>query len=382
MKKTVSLIIALALLTACASTRDAGDETAAETAEGITGETTSAEETSSYEETAEETTAFEETAVPEPKSELPPDVGNSCGNIVNGGFAAIKDGWIYYNGNDGCFYKMHDDCSEKTKLADHKASYINVVDGWVYYEYASDDGFYIDEDGFIHTEKYGIFKMRTDGSEETLLIDEWLANCVTASDGWLYYQYDCDRMLPKDGGEGFDYIRDEENSGIFKIRLDGSERTQVTSGDISEMNVVGDWIYYYGDDLYKVRTDGTEKTSVLPQACCYWINVVGDWIYYRDDDIYKVRTDGTENKFVSNKIYNNINVADSWIYCDYWYEEGNSHPIYRMRLDGSEATRLCDESVGGINIVGDWIIYDVYGYDYSKYYYIMRLDGSEHRLLD
>jgi len=355
MKKALSLIIALALLvTACASTKDENGES------DITG--------------------------------------NSCGNIVNSGFAAYDGEWIYYNGyNDECFYKMREDGSEKTKLADHYAHDINVVGDWIYFNYTSEDGFYVDDDGFEHTEKYGIFKMRTDGSEETLVIDEWLACYVTVSDGWIYYRYDCDRFVTTDEGD-YDIITDEENSGIFKVRLDGSDKTQVMSGNkIYYVNVVGDWIYYstnYTRDLYKVRTDGTEKTLILSdERSCDYINVVGDWIYYVGEEktdeyrrcINKIRTDGTEKTLLTYGVYICLNAAGDWIYYDAWYEEGETHPIYRMRLDGSEVTRLGDEDVDEINIVGDWVIYSAYGKDiddYSTYYYIMRLDGSEHRLLD
>jgi len=414
MKKLTALILAFAMLTACASGKDASDETygetthsetIAETSEDTTDKTTDSDTST---ETSEETTSdtSEETAAEETASEISetipidvpaeseiPEAGNSYGNIVNGGFAAYDGEWIYYNGFDNkCFYKMREDGTEKTKLADHYALDINIADGWIYYSYASDDGYYVDGDGFEHTDKYGIFKMRTDGSEETLLIDDWLACYVAFSDGWLYYRYDRDRFVKTDGN--LDIITDEENSGIFKIRPDGSERTQVTSGSkIYNLNVVGDWIYYSTDntcDLYKVRTDGSEKTIIFSEPGCDCINVAGDWIYYIGEEntdeyrrgIYKVRADGTDKTLLKYGVYFNLNAAGDWIYYNDWCDEGYTHPIYRMRLDGSEVTRLCDESANRINIVGDWIIYSAYGDDRSTYYYIMRPDGSEHRLLD
>jgi len=397
MRKTLSIIIALALLvTACASTRDADGET-------FTEETTTAEETfeeTTAEETTEETATAEQTAA---EIETSVSTVDSYGNIVNGGYAAYDGEWIYYNGFDNkCFYKMREDGSEITLLADHRASDINVVGDWIYYKYYEygNEHISLDDEGYPHAENSGIFKMRTDGSEETLLTDDFAPDCVTYSDGWIYYSLYIERFEWKDKD---DYVfipssipSNEEKSGIFKIRPDGSERTRVTDapdGDIYYMNVVGDWIYYVTNDwsyLYKVRTDGAEKTLILSEVHIQKIDVVGDWIYYATGPgygmcIYKIRTDGSENTLVTdNEAFNELNVAGDWIYYSGRYEEGHTSALYKMRLDGSETTLLFDKFVDGVNIVGDWVIYSSFGTDYgeSTFYCIMRPDGSEHRLLD
>lgn len=88
-----------------------------------------------------------------------------------------------------------------------------------------------------------------------------------------------------------------------------------TSGNINNYGWVaiqGDWIYYRNDalngNLYKVKTDGTKKTKLNDDDVVN-INVVGDWIYYFDVKsrsfagdvyhIYRIKIDGTEK----TKIY-------------------------------------------------------------------------------
>ena len=56
-------------------------------------------------------------------------VGNTNGNISNGGMAAKLGDWIYYvnSGDNDRIYKIKSDGTEKTKLADDEASNINAA---------------------------------------------------------------------------------------------------------------------------------------------------------------------------------------------------------------------------------------------------------------
>jgi hypothetical protein len=98
-------------------------------------------------------------AVPEmlttPIRETVNEYGNTPGNIINGGYAAIQGDWIYYNNasDDGKLYKIKTDGSGRQKLNDDVSSYINVIGDWIYY-----------------TDDIGnICKIKTDGSERQLV---------------------------------------------------------------------------------------------------------------------------------------------------------------------------------------------------------------------
>lgn len=58
-------------------------------------------------------------------------VGNTNGNINNGGIAAQQGDWIYYD-NDG-LYKIKTEGTEKIKICDDVARYINAAGNWIYY---------------------------------------------------------------------------------------------------------------------------------------------------------------------------------------------------------------------------------------------------------
>jgi hypothetical protein len=87
--------------------------------------------------------------------------GNTSGNIMNAGLVVKHEGWIYYTvgkrlgqGNyKGWLYKIRTDGSEKVKLSDNKSSYINIVDGTI---------FYINEGDQLR-----LYKVEKDGSGES-----------------------------------------------------------------------------------------------------------------------------------------------------------------------------------------------------------------------
>jgi len=306
------------------------------------------------------------------------------GNSNNRGYAAKKDGWIYYTANDDCFYKVREDGTQKMKLSDKRASYINIIDGWIYCNYVHD----------VHNaNKFGFYKMRTDGSEETLVFDDF-ATFVNVSDGWIYY--------------GDNYGETDKRTGIYKVRLDGSGKKQLTSGVYPfYLNVSGDMIYYIGEaysygefdvssygDLYGVRTDGKGNKLIYKAeevGGIGGINVVGEWIYYAEKagNLCKMRTDGTEKTVLKageaiSPDGNYVNVAGGWVYYEGDYYDGDygvsPRALYKIRTDGTEDTLLDANPVRNVNVVGDWIYYYSYGKKWG--YHKIRTDGTEKQLLN
>jgi hypothetical protein len=70
--------------------------------------------------------------------------GNSSGNLVNQGFVAEQEVWIYYSNHsdDLSLYKICTDGTERTKLNENMVQLINVIDDWVFYVNPNDDKLY------------------------------------------------------------------------------------------------------------------------------------------------------------------------------------------------------------------------------------------------
>ena len=305
---------------------------------------------------------------PTPTYEEAPEIyGNKAGNIVNGGYFAQSGEWIYFSNSadDWKLYKAKSDWSEIVKLDDKstgRSPYINVVGDWVYY-----NGRYSESHN-----GHALYKIRTDGTEKTVLDDTQVANIFVVGD-WIYY-----------GSYAHGYSRP------YKIRTDGTKKrmilgySQVTK-PIS--TVIGDWIYFYDMAnnwrIYKMRTNGTELTRINDDISKN-VHVHGEWIYYTDanvhnnSSIYRIRHDssGREQLFAGN--CPGLIIDDGWIY---YIDGSDTHNwrLWKMLLNGSEKSQLGDFSVvGGIYILEDWIYFSDYYYVDDPVYesYRVRKDGT------
>ena len=282
-------------------------------------------------------------------SVLPPapivnTVGNTPGNITNGGYAAIQGDWIYYsNVSDGYkLYRIKTDGTGKQKLNDYKSIYINVVGDWIYYRNSSYGG---------------IYRMKTDGSDIRELSSGWPCGIYVVGD-WIYFS------------------NNAYHGALGRMKTDGSEY-QSLSSDVWIFNVVGDWVYYVNGStsrLFRVKTDGSGNQKLCDDYIS-GISVVGGWIYYNSGSIlYRMKTDGSGRQEVSNNV-SYINVVDDWVYC---MSLDDSYKLYRIKTDGSGRQKLSDDYAATIVVVGDWIYYPM---DSELELYRIRTDGTQRQIV-
>lgn len=268
--------------------------------------------------------------------------GNTPGNIINGGFAAQQGNWIYYQNtvNGTVLYKVMGNGKGGMLLCNTVPNNINVVGDWVYFSDPSKGGIYkVTTDGsglslisdskvtptsmivvgdWIYYNDEGnnnfLYKMKTDGTGKTQLTSV-IANCINVDGDWIYFENDNDHQT------------------IYKIKTDGSDLTKVCSDSTEDMVVSNDWIYYNtiwtsSDSMYKIETDGTSRTRLLTKDV-YQINVVGDSIYYLSGDsvdnlnLYSMSLDGQNNKQIGSFIVKNYNIVLNQIF--YWDNQGAMH---------------------------------------------------------
>ena len=289
--------------------------------------------------------------------------GNTVGNLSNFGSVAQSGDWIYYvimgAGDENGIYRIRTDGTDQMRLTYESGVSINVVGEWVYYTSIN----------------MGLYKMRIDGSDnmrfKTEDGEDIAPGYFTVVGDWIYY------------------VKAVSERGIYKIRTDGSDQTILIEDGGGFINVAGDWIYYSisGDDgIYKIRTDGTDQTKISGDRFDSF-SVVGDWIYYLEygtSDLYKIRIDGTGKTRLSDNRFNSFNVDGDWIY---YINKNDEMKPYKMRIDGTDNTKLNDDQIGtrlnahimaGIFVVDDWVWYSTTLRDELVFVvYKIRTDGSD-----
>lgn len=295
--------------------------------------------------------------------------GNISGNDL-----VVQDGeWIYYINKNGDWdiYKIHTDGTQNEKILENndRSQYggrcLQIWDGWLYYISHSEDciyrvrldgtgkknisdGYYSKfsiVDGYVYaiSEGYVLYQMKTDGTNEKIMIDDNVsAYCV--SDGWIYYANEVMSM---------GYYPDNYEKGIYKVKLDGSQKEKICDDyTMAPISVIDGWIYYINDfdeyKLYRIKTDGSERTKLVDEKL--WSNiVVGDWMYYTlvpsdNNGIFRIRLDGSEQtKICDEPEASYINYAGGWFY--YLKEVGDEffstdNNLYRVRIDGADKQQV------------------------------------------
>ncbi len=298
--------------------------------------------------------------------------GNTPGNITNGGLMAQQDQWLYFKGLfGGTHYLLKKNLSsgEIIKVSDDRANYINIVGEWIYYTTGK--------------ENYSIVKIRTDGTERTILADDKAEYMNVVGDRIYYANF-------------------SSYAKLYTMRVDGTDRGKVYkySDEVSLwVNAFSDWIYYanlFGDPddykefseedieqlmmtrgIYKIRPGGSNSIQLNNYDADY-INVSNEWIYFTNTDdadrIYKMKNDGNEQQALTEEGATNLNVSGDFIYYCNKTDKGR---IYRIQLDGSEQKCLSEKYASCIYIFGEWVYYP----DWEGNLRRMQSDGSDNQLI-
>lgn len=280
-------------------------------------------------------------------------MGNTNGNLVNGGQVAISGEWIYYSSSIG-IYRMKDDGTEKETLylwnENGQPVSLNVVGEWIYYK------------------NLYPFKMKIDGTEQQQISDPQYSGSFRVIGDWMYF-----------GSE-------------YKMKTDGSNLQQIYDKNGAPgmtVNIVDNWIYYYdsdnegNDSIFRMKTDGTDKQKIYSGRTDMMV-VYDGWIYYEDHnsrDLYKMKTDGSGSQLLSSEQrVLSLNVVGDWIFYGGGNEAGN-RSLSKIKTDGSEKQILCGDNATDICIIGDWVYYVINGGEYIDgervdRIYRIRTDGS------
>jgi endoglucanase Acf2 len=258
-------------------------------------------------------------------------LGNSFGNINNGGFVAEKDGYIYTSNidqNNNYLYRMKLDGSDRKALNNHSSLSINVNDTNVFY---------------INLRDSKIYTVGIGGGEAICINEE-----DTASSMVLY------------GGNIF-YINSSDNSQIYRMKLDGSGRTKISEDvNCKYFNITEKFIYYVstgssGDSgpLYRMNVDGTEKLELSDKQCSYPMTD-GQYIYYIDEtdkSLWSIGFNGTDARKLSSDNCSYLNMRGDTLY----YRNANDNDrLYAVKTDGSKRTAVNDIKSFFINIAGNY----------------------------
>ncbi|WP_438447249.1 DUF5050 domain-containing protein [Gorillibacterium sp. sgz5001074] len=222
----------------------------------------------------------------------------------NAAYLNLEGDWLYYTipsrQEPGGIYKIRTDGTGRKQLFTGYAEKLWVKDGWIYYlhdtnsggtfwtdgihrmktdgtedqellakdQTSSFAGFFLEGDTIYYVRQNALFRMNLDGTDNRKLREE--VTHAVVIDGWIYYVSGQGKQLSKRNGDGtvdiplytsesrimtlqyrqgWLYIADGSfgimgSNAIRKLRLDGTEVTDLTTARATSLYFAGSRLYY------------------------------------------------------------------------------------------------------------------------------------------
>ncbi len=174
-------------------------------------------------------------------------------------------------------------------------------------------------------------------SEDSL--ENWFikAAYITRQGEWVYFY-----GLPLDR-EGGAYSL--SSGPIYRIKLDGTDKTKVVDGNVQYVGIYEDWLYYKeSNSLYRISVQDGEK-ALLAQDARGSVAMDDEWIFIATrNGIVKMNHDGQEKEQFVEGYVRDIIAHDGWVY----YTTDDS--LNRVSIDGKQRSVLSKGTIGNIGI--------------------------------
>lgn len=261
--------------------------------------------------------------LPSDDSNLPHNtVGNTAGNLLNGGLASGQGNWIYFvNSEDGnTLYKMNREGTEQYKLSSFPVASINVMGETVFAQRTdarskissiridgngqkeiqfSSYSLCATRDGLISANSVSsacITKLGNDYRTRSYLFEDYSASEISVHHNRVYFinQGDQNRLYSVDESGGS--LRAETEVSVSAYGFDGDDLLYCCGGTlyrsgspvplargVGRLNVSGESIYYTdvdnGSRLYRMEKNG-ENPQLVADCAVSEVCLSGGWIFY------------------------------------------------------------------------------------------------------
>lgn len=291
------------------------------------------------------------------------EVGNTAGNIYNGGLFCEQDGRIYFSNDaaDGSLYVMNSDCTNVKKIYDDKAAFINADENYVYYVRANNTR--ENQSGnilmFYNT---GVFRINHNGKNLKSITSNPGAY-LTLKGNFLYFQqYDVEiglylyryqidgtlgRLLLKDTvipsmikENSLYYVGYSKDHAINAMDLSSFTHHTIYDGSFAYPIFMGDYIYYIDLEdkyrIYRMKQDGSDKTLLVDERCStYNITNSGKYLYYQVDGtkknrIGRINLETMQSEDIMDGNYKQIHVTNNYVF----FKDFDNTNTYLMKADG------------------------------------------------
>lgn len=291
-------------------------------------------------------------------------MGNTAGNIYNGGLFSERDGRIYFSNDndDGSLYVMNSDTTNIEKLHNDKAAYINVDENYIYYLRANNTR----ENNSVSILMFsntGMYRINQNG-KKLKLISSNPGSHVTLKGNHVYYQnYNVE--------EGLFFYRNQTDGSLPRLLLEEAVIPSV---------IMDNKVYYAGvnkDHNINYLDLSSFTTGTYLKGDFTYPIFFGEYIYYIDQSdnytINRMNLDGTDRLVLVNDRCSTYNITNSGKYIYYQVDDQNKSKICRMDLTTMESEVLLQGNYKQIHVTENFVFFKDFD---NQNTYIVSADGS------
>lgn len=276
-------------------------------------------------------------------------VGNSAGNLHNGGLFCEYNGKIYFANpyDNNYLYSMDSDCTNAKKLNSDSVAYLNVCGNYIYYV---KNNFSKKKSGVVmQGQLYGIYRTDLDGKNEKALYDD-LSGAIGLYGNYLYYQH---------------YDKKEPLS-LYKVKIDGKDNVKINDTPFDPSSYMDSKMYFSNQTkkyniAYMDLSSGS--TTTFADANAYLVDAEGQYIYYIDvSKGYSLVRMNSSTKTIELLYSSEGKIVNYNVYGNkiFFQMEGDNAGLYRMNADGTQLEFLASGNLTNVHCTSQYTFFQYF----------------------
>jgi len=276
-------------------------------------------------------------------------LGNTAGNLYNGGLFCEYNGVIYFanHNDDNSLYRMNSaDCSGIEKLHHDRVCYLNADEAYLYYSRMN------------HQKQEGsasIFTLFNTGL--------YRVNRKNGSNLHSIYRNPCGLALLYGNELFYQHYQEEEGLSLHRVGTDGENNSRLSSEALLPA-CVSDGLFYYSGvnkdhDLHTLNP-ATGETATILERSTYFPIVVGDYIYFMTLGDYAIHrynpADGTSEKLISEPCAT-YNISNDGRFLYYQVDRTDNNRICVLDLDTMTSTTILEGDYSQIHVTTNYVFF-------------------------
>ena len=272
------------------------------------------------------------------------DVGNTTGNLHNGGEFCEYKGYVYFSNraDANSLYRMKDDGTKIEKLHPDSVSYIQVINDYIYYIRDNETS----ADVVLRGQPNGIFRLEI-GEDKAEQVYNGVVLSMRMLGNYIYFQSYIDK--------------NEDKVQLKKIKIDGTGLETLSDEDYEPICVNGTDIYFTeirnshnlmrldtNDDRIITASEGNYYKPTFTSGAMYYIDLANGM------KLTKVNLSNNQSVVLDEGKCINYNVSEENNVIYYQLENEDAHALCRMTLNGDNKVVVTEGDCMNIHITKNY----------------------------